>query len=147
MTYHYRRTVRFQETDAAGVVYFTHVLSACHEAYEASLADTGINLQAFFCYPKVALPITNATVDFFQPMLCGDRQLIQLSPRQLGSSDFETLYEIYIEGAEGEPMPCVARASTHHVCINAIARARASLPPDVISWLKRWGKTLEEELL
>ncbi|HEY9818957.1 MAG TPA: thioesterase family protein [Candidatus Obscuribacterales bacterium] len=148
MSYTYRRTVRFRETDAAGVVYFANVLAMCHDAYEASLAEAGIDLPAFFCYPKVAFPITNATVDFFQPMFCGDRQIIQLSPRQLGSSEFETLYEIFIDpGEEPAPMTCVARASTRHVCINAIARAKASLPPEVLQWLRRWGKVLDEDLL
>lgn len=148
MSFNYRRTVLFKDTDAAGVVYFANVMSMCHEAYEASLAETGISLQSFFCYPKVAYPITNATVDFFQPMFCGDRQMIQLTPRQLGSSEFETLYEIYIDSEDDNtPMPCIARASMRHVCINAIARAKSSLPPEVVNWLKRWGTALEEELL
>ncbi|MFS8118916.1 MAG: acyl-CoA thioesterase, partial [Microcoleus sp.] len=45
MSFSYTRTVRFQDTDAAGVVYFANVLAMCHEAYEASLAASGINLK------------------------------------------------------------------------------------------------------
>ena len=34
MAFAYYYTVRFQDTDAAGVVYFANVLRICHEAYE-----------------------------------------------------------------------------------------------------------------
>jgi 1,4-dihydroxy-2-naphthoyl-CoA hydrolase len=56
MFFTYNRTVRFQDTDAAGVVYFANVLSMCHEAYEASLAASGINLKSFFNNPTVLFP-------------------------------------------------------------------------------------------
>ena len=48
MSFYYRRIVHFQDTDAAGVVYFVNVLAICHEAYEASLAAFDINLKVFF---------------------------------------------------------------------------------------------------
>ena len=48
MAFTLRRVIRFQETDAAGVVYFANLLALCHEAYEASLAHAGIALKPFF---------------------------------------------------------------------------------------------------
>lgn len=148
MPFKYSRVVRFQDTDSAGVVYFANVLAMCHEAYEASLAASGLNLHTFFCYPKIAIPITHANVDFFRPMFCGDRQVIQLNPRQLGNSSFEINYEIFIEGDRDPempdaPSPCVARANTQHVCINSAVRAKTTLPPDVMRWLEHWGETIE----
>ncbi|MDJ0549913.1 MAG: 1,4-dihydroxy-2-naphthoyl-CoA hydrolase, partial [Microcystis aeruginosa] len=32
----YERLIYLADTDAAGVVYFAHLLSICHEAYEFS---------------------------------------------------------------------------------------------------------------
>ncbi|MBD2021122.1 1,4-dihydroxy-2-naphthoyl-CoA hydrolase, partial [Leptolyngbya sp. FACHB-36] len=46
MPFVYSRTVRFSDTDAAGVVYFASALSICHEAYEASLAAVGVDLRS-----------------------------------------------------------------------------------------------------
>jgi 1,4-dihydroxy-2-naphthoyl-CoA hydrolase len=69
MPFTYLRTVHFQDTDAAGVVYFANVLAMCHEAYEASLAASGINLKAFFSNPEVAFPIIHASVDFYRQCL------------------------------------------------------------------------------
>lgn len=146
MPFNYQRTVRFQDTDAAGVVYFANVLSMCHEAYEASLAASGINLNSFFCYPQVAIPITHASVDFFRPMFCGDRQTIRLMPRQLGSSNFEINYDIFAEGDPEAPEnapPCIARANSQHVCINSAVRAKTTLPPEISRWLGQWGEAME----
>ncbi|MHC5822651.1 MAG: acyl-CoA thioesterase, partial [Nostoc sp.] len=52
MPFTYNRTVRFQDTDAAGVVYFASVLSICHEAYEESLEASSINIKDFFTNPS-----------------------------------------------------------------------------------------------
>jgi len=47
MAFTYRRTIRFADTDAAGVVFFPNYFSICHEAYEESLAADGIEFQSF----------------------------------------------------------------------------------------------------
>ncbi|MEM9980588.1 MAG: acyl-CoA thioesterase, partial [Cyanobacteria bacterium P01_D01_bin.2] len=62
-SYTYRRTIRFHETDAAGVVYFANVLTLCHEAYEASLAAAGINVRVFFGGGSLAVPVVHGSVD------------------------------------------------------------------------------------
>lgn len=134
MPFTYTRTVRFQDTDAAGVVYFANVLAMCHEAYEDSLATSGINLKEFFSNPDVAIPIVHATGDFFRPMFCGDRVIIHLIPKYLSSDKFEITYEIV--AATGQR---VAKAITRHVCINAISRTRQELPDVMIQWLQQWA--------
>jgi 1,4-dihydroxy-2-naphthoyl-CoA hydrolase len=146
MPFVYHRTIRFQDTDAAGVVYFANVLSICHEAYEASLAASGINLHHFFCYPKIAIPITHSSIDFFRPLFCGDRAMIRLVPRQTSTSTFEIAYEVVLEGNADDPSnlsECAAKAASHHTCIDAVARARTPLPPHVNQWLTQWGEAIE----
>ena len=76
MPFTYKRTIRFQDTDAAGVVYFANVLNICHEAYEDSLVESGIKLKSFFQSTSTAITIVHASVDFFKPMFCGDKQII-----------------------------------------------------------------------
>jgi len=76
----YHRTVRFQDTDAAGVMYFANGLAIAHEAYEASLQATGIDQKAFFKGVPVAVPIVHASVDFLRPIAVGDRLEIHLTP-------------------------------------------------------------------
>jgi 1,4-dihydroxy-2-naphthoyl-CoA hydrolase len=129
MTFIYSRTIRFHDTDAAGVVYFANVLSICHEAYEASLASTGIDLKAFFRGAPVAVPIVHADINYFQPMFCGEDYGISVMPTLLSPDKFQVKYEI----RAGETL--ISQATTLHLCINAATRSRMSLPPELQHWL------------
>ncbi|MCY7392835.1 MAG: acyl-CoA thioesterase [Leptolyngbyaceae cyanobacterium CAN_BIN12] len=131
----YHRTVRFQDTDAAGVVYFANGLAIAHEAYEASLQAAGVDLKAFFEGTPVAVPIIHASVDFLRPISVGDRLEIHLTPHQNRPTEFEIHYQIYLEVALGKP---VIKALTRHVCIDVQTRARQELPPLLITWLDQW---------
>lgn len=132
----YRRTVRFQDTDSAGVVYFANGLAIAHEAYEASLQAAGIDLKAFFKGVPGAVPIVHASVDFLRPISVGDRLEIHLTPHQTRPTEFEIHYQIYLEAAPDKP---VIKALTRHVCIDAQTRTRQELPPLLITWLDRWA--------
>jgi len=134
MSFIYKRIVRFQDTDAAGVVYFASVLAMCHEAYEESLAASGINLKAFFSNPDVAIPIVHASVDFFQPMFCGDQIFIHLIPKQIASEKVEIAYQLV---AASEKL--IAKAITKHICIEPISKTRKAMPDEMIQWLQQWG--------
>jgi 1,4-dihydroxy-2-naphthoyl-CoA hydrolase len=136
MPFTHKRTVCFRDTDAAGVVYFANVLSMCHEAYEASLGASGINLKSFFNNPVVAIPISHASVDFQKPMFCGDQLLIHLMPQQLTNNKFEIAYQI-IEASSLEQQ--LAKAITKHVCINPMTRTKTQLPEEIIQWLCCWS--------
>lgn len=131
MPFIYHRTVHFCDTDAAGVVYFANALSMCHEAYEASLAAFGIELQVFFNDPEAAIPIIHASVDFLRPLYCGDVLQIHLSPQQLDEHKFEIFYRIVAVSSE----QLMAKAMTRHVCIDPKSRAKIPLPEEMVQWL------------
>jgi 1,4-dihydroxy-2-naphthoyl-CoA hydrolase len=134
MSFSYIRTVRFQDTDAAGVVYFANVLAMCHEAYEASLAASGINLKAFFSNFNMAIPIISAKVDFRRPMFCGEDLIIELTAQQLSDNEFEIVYQIFIGDVKNKP---AAKAMTKHVCIDPETRKRQNFSAEMIEWLSR----------
>ena len=135
MPFTYARTVRFQDTDAAGVVYFVNVLAMCHEAYEASLATSGINLKAFFSNSEVAFPIIHANVDFYRPLFAGDRLTIQLTPKQVAGDEFEIAYQVFSGEVAGRS---AAKAVTKHVCIDAVTRTRKQLSEEIIQWMRQF---------
>ncbi|MDJ0553352.1 MAG: thioesterase family protein [Microcoleaceae cyanobacterium MO_207.B10] len=132
MVFYYTRTVYFQDTDAAGVVYFANVLAMCHEAYEASLVAFGINLKVFFSNQEIAIPIIHANVDFRRPMFCGDDLSIEVMPKNWGDDEFEISYQIFFKEM-GEKW--VARANTKHVCIQPQTRSRQQLSDEMKRWL------------
>ena len=135
MSFTYTRTIYFQDTDAAGVVYFANVLAICHQAYEESLAASNINLKLFFSNPDVAIPIVHASIDFIKPIFCGDRILIFLSPQYLTDHSFEIAYKVIL--AETEKL--LATAITKHVCIDKLSRSRKELPGEISQWLNQWS--------
>lgn len=131
MLFVYNRTVHFQDTDAAGVVYFANVLSICHEAYEASLEAVGIELKPFFSNPAVAIPIIHSSIDFLRPMFCGDKLLIHLMPQPLSENKFEIAYQVRESSSEQQ----LAKAITRHVCIDPVTRTKTPLPEAILQWL------------
>jgi 1,4-dihydroxy-2-naphthoyl-CoA hydrolase len=135
MTFIYQRTVRFQDTDAAGVVYFANILAMCHEAYEASLAESGVDLRSFFRGTEVAMPIAHGDVDFFRPLFCGDRLNIHLTPNLLSDSEFSIAYAIFLADRLDK---AVSKAETRHVCIDPITRTRRNYPAEIAHWLQQW---------
>ncbi|MDJ0658063.1 MAG: thioesterase family protein [Crocosphaera sp.] len=129
----YRRTIHFSDTDAASVVYFATLLSICHEAYEDALQIAGINLKTFFTDSDIAIPIVHADIDFYQPLFCGDRIQINLTPIQLNETEFEIKYQVFNENNLDK---LIAKATTKHVSINPKIRKRTFLPLSIIQWLR-----------
>lgn len=138
-----QRTVRFGETDAAGVMHFQQLLRWCHEAYEESLERFGIPADAIFPAPlwaqesgqapSVALPILHCSADFRQPLVCGARLAIQLEPRRLNPGCFEVHYRFRCDGAT------VAEGLTRHLAITSDSRERCPLPDAINRWLEASG--------
>ncbi|MGK7883761.1 MAG: acyl-CoA thioesterase [Crocosphaera sp.] len=131
MTYY--RTIHFSDTDAAGVVYFSTLLSICHEAYENSLQVAGIELKSFFTSSDIAIPIVHADIDFYQPLFCGDRIQVNLISTQLNATEFEINYQIFSENSLDKML---AQATTKHVSINSKIRKRSNLPSFIVKWLE-----------
>lgn len=134
MSFTYERTIHFADTDAAGVVYFANILNLCHEAYEASLIASGVELRKFFKNPDYALPITQTGANFFKPIFCGDGIQIQLTPQELSAEKFEISYQLL--SSEGATL---ATATTQHLCIHPMERRRISLPSEIRHWLQQWS--------
>ncbi len=136
--YSYTRTIRFHETDAAGVVYFANLLTLCHEAYEASLADVGVDMKRFFSgADEVAVPVVHAAVDFFQPLFCGEAIAITLTPKQLNAYSFEITYTITrADNLTNGRLKKVAQALTRHVSISPQTRRRSPLTNDLLAWIE-----------
>lgn len=140
MSFVYPRTVHFRDTDAAGVVYFANVLAMCHEAYEASLAASEVDLRAFFRAGDSIVPIVHAEVDFLRPIACGDRLTIHLTPHALSTSEFGIHYAVFLAAAPDKP---VSKAATRHVCLAMPQRVRQDLSPALARWLQQWSETDE----
>jgi len=135
-----KRSVRFGDTDAAGVMHFHQLLRWCHEAYEESLERFGLPAASVFPRPEwagdspaVALPIVYCQAEFRRPLLVGDQLRISLRPEALGPEGFEVGYSF---ACEGQP---VAQGLTRHLAITVAERQRCPLPEGIRRWLEASG--------
>jgi len=128
------RSVRFGDTDAAGVMHFHQLLRWCHEAYEESLEKFGVSPAQLFPRPglelELLLPIVHCSADYLAPLSCGDPLAIALLPKALNTHSFEVSYSF---SSRGE---AVAVGLTRHFCVQASNRLRAPLPESINNWLK-----------
>jgi 1,4-dihydroxy-2-naphthoyl-CoA hydrolase len=133
MPFVYRRTIRFADTDAAGVVFFPNYLAICHEAYEESLAVDGIELKSFFGKHGVVVPIAKSQAEYMRPLTCGDKINVTLIPTSLGSDSYAIDYDLH---RLGRPEKLAARVRTEHVCISSRSHERHALPAALAAWIK-----------
>ncbi|MEB3183837.1 MAG: thioesterase family protein [Cyanobacteriota bacterium] len=138
------RTVRFGDTDAAGVMHFHQLLRWCHEAWEESLERYGVTAAEIFpaaaasgaggqgpaTSPAVALPIVHCSADYRRPLRCGDPLTIRLQPLRIDPMSFEVQSRFSCGGEE------VARGRIRHLAIDAAGRQRRALPEPIQRWLE-----------
>ena len=129
------RTVRFGDTDAAGVMHFQQLLDWCHQAWEESLGLYGLPAGSIFPggrgdQPSVALPIVHCHADFHAPLKVGDDLLIHLRPIRLDPGSFEVKSHLVLADKE------VACGCLRHVAIDIRTRHRCGLPDGLERWLE-----------
>jgi len=132
-----KRTVRFGETDAAGVVHFLELFRWCHETWEESLEKYGIVLQEIFptiqiniSQLDVALPVVHCEANYFQPLYVGDTIHIELNPEKINESSFVLRFKFKKNGEE------IGMINIKHVSINLITREKCALSKQINLWLK-----------
>ena len=131
-----KRTVRFGDTDAAGVVHFHELFRWCHETWEESLEKYGIVLLEIFpttkinsCQLDVALPIVHCEANYFKPLYVGDTITIELNPEKLDESSFVLRFKL-VKNSED-----IGSINIKHASINPITRERCTLSEQINMWL------------
>lgn len=77
------RPIRFQDVDAAGIIFYPRALELCHDVYVEFLADVGFPLHESLQGAWIA-PIRHAEADYLRPLRFGDRVEIALVAARLG---------------------------------------------------------------
>ena len=135
-----KRTVRFGDTDAAGVVNFLQLFRWCHEAWEESLEKYGIVLKEIFptiqintSQLHVALPVVHCEANYFQPLYVGDTINIELNPEKINDSSFVLRFKFKKNGEQ------IGTTNIKHVSINPITREKCALSKQINLWLHESG--------
>jgi len=123
----YLRPVRFEEVDAAQIVFFARFLNYCHEAMEALFAGADGGYVGMIRDRRVGLPAVHVECDFTTPLRYGDVARIDVTVERIGRSSCALRYR-FARASDGAKV-----ASILHVCAVSDLRTLTSIPiPDDI---------------
>jgi 1,4-dihydroxy-2-naphthoyl-CoA hydrolase len=117
------RTVRFQDVDAASIVFFPRVLEYMHDVYVAFLAARGIHLARSIEANQYRIPLVHAEADYRAPMRFGDPITVDIVALKIGRSSFQIGYRIRHEDGR-----VAAVGQMAHVCVGLPAFAAIPIP-------------------
>ena len=129
---HHETAVRFQDVDAAGVIFFARALEYCSDAMFAMLEQAGFPGHRMFVEREFVTPVKHVEAHYLRPLRYGDRIGVTLPLALLRETDFTLGYRMR-RLADGEP--CLVGA-IHQVCVDAGTFRRTPIPEEFRSVLK-----------
>lgn len=120
--------VRFQDVDAAGIVFFARFFDYVHGAYEGFLASAGLPLPQVLRDRSWAAPLRHAEADYLRPARFGDVLLIELVAAQSDESEVTLGWRII---SKGQPEKPCAIIQTVHTFVRPDDFRRISVPSEI----------------
>ena len=133
----YKRKIRFQDTDPAGVIFFPNQFCFYQEAFEAFLESIGYDLTAVTRKNKHHLPVVHAEADYNAPLRLGDTIEIQLKVAHIGNSSLTFQADIFKQGRIR-----AGSIKVVHVSVDARTRKKTPLPSSLREKMARLHKKI-----
>ncbi len=129
----YDRPVRFEDVDAAGIVFFSKFLSYCHEAMEALFAPLEGGYAGLIVGRRIGMPAVRVEADFEAPLRFGDIVRIAVVVEQMGRTSCTFRHEL----TNKKDGSLVARV--RHVVVLSDLRVlqKLPIPDDVRAFLEK----------
>jgi YbgC/YbaW family acyl-CoA thioester hydrolase len=115
--------IRWQDCDAAGVIFYPRLFVMVHDAWEELMAGIGWRLRDVLDAGELLLPVVHAEADYLGPARLGDPVRITLALHRLGESAFTLGFRI--TSPHGE---VVARGESVQVAVDAASFRKRPLP-------------------
>jgi 4-hydroxybenzoyl-CoA thioesterase len=129
--------VRFDEVDAAGIVYFARFFTWCHDAMEAMLSGVDGGYVGLVKGRRLGFPAVHVEADYAAPLRFGDEVSIAATVERLGTSSIAIRFEL-TNAADGDHVATVR----HVVALTDLVAMRARpMPDDVRGALEAWAVT------
>lgn len=131
----YERPVRFEDVDAAGLVFFARFLGYCHEAMEHFFAGVPGGYVGLITKRKIGFPAVHVVCDFRAPLRYGDTMRIAVTVPKVGTSSCTFRYAV-TRAADG-----VDVATIEHVVVatDLATVTKIPLPDDARKLLEAHG--------
>ncbi len=121
------RQVRFEEVDAAGILFFARFATYAHDAMERLFDALDGGYAALTMKRRIGLPAVKLGCEFSAPLRYGDIARISVSALRIGNRSAELGYRIERQGDL-----VLAAALTHTVVVTDLEAMRScEMPPDV----------------
>jgi 4-hydroxybenzoyl-CoA thioesterase len=125
MPFSTRITVRFGETDPAGLVYYPNIFHYFHIALEEFFAARcGISYQKLLADERIGFPTVKAQTEFLAPFIYGDEVDVEISVSKIGTSS--ATFEYSARRATDQKL--CARSTQVHVAMNLDTRRPLPIP-------------------
>ena len=137
MSFVYTTPARFQDVDAAGVLFFGRIYDYLHMAYEEFWVSAGVDRVYFFSGAPWVVPIAHSEADYKFPIRHGDIVTVRIDVAKVGRASFELRYRV--TGPKG-PDDLRVTAKTVHAFASREAEGRlkpVSIPDDLRMFLLR----------
>lgn len=137
MSFSHTIPARFQDVDAAGVLFYGRIYDYLHMAYEEFWVSAGVDRAYFFSGAPWVVPIAHSEADYKFPIRHGDTITVTIEVARVGRASFELRYRVT---AAGKPDDLRVTARTVHAFASREAGGRlkpTSIPDDLRVFLLR----------
>jgi 1,4-dihydroxy-2-naphthoyl-CoA hydrolase len=124
--YTYQTKIKLHQTDAAGLLFFSHQFEIVHDAYESLLEKIGFGFASLIREKDFFLPIIHAECEYKAPLFVEDLIEIQVKVEKVGKTSFTFVYKLV--NSKGI---LVGTARTTHVTMNKETQKKITLPSDM----------------
>ena len=121
--YCYKAKIKLHDTDAAGLLFFSHQFEIIHDAYESLLEKIGFGFAELIRHKNFFLPIVHAESDYKAPLFVGDVIDIQVIVENVGTTSFTFAYKLI-----NSKKVLVGTARTVHVTVDNKTHKKIPLP-------------------
>jgi 1,4-dihydroxy-2-naphthoyl-CoA hydrolase len=115
--------VRFQDVDAAGVLFFGRIFDYLHMAYEELIVSAGVDRARYFGGDGYIVPIAHAEADYRSPIRYGERIEVSIEVARVGRASFQLRYRV-----AGPDKTLRVEATTVHAFVDKETMKPISIP-------------------
>jgi len=119
-------TIRFEDADPAGIVFYPRALALAHSAVEELIRRSALGWDAWFASNIRAAPLRRAEADFFLPMKVGESLALRATVDHLGTTSVAFAVDFLDQAGR-----LAARIRTVHVLIDKDTGRPVPLAPEL----------------
>lgn len=129
-------TVRFDEADARGILFYGRLQALAHRVFEEFVVSEVVpRWEDWFLAPDFIVPIRHAEATFHRPMRPGRDYEAELTIVKVGGSSFDV--RVRFRDLTGSPPELCAETLVSHVFADADRFQKMSIPSGVRARLER----------